>query len=217
MTNWAVFDIDGTLLPGASLERLFLSKLLREGILTGRQIVYFALEWLKLAPHTGGIKALKQNKAFFRNLPADRVKAFGKSFFKESMRHRFSEKGLKQVRECREAGYHIMLMSGAPFFLVENLAKLIQPDYVVAARLEVQGGHFTGKMEQPHPYGIEKKRYLLNLQESLAIDFSHSVVFANHFSDIHHMELFGKAVAINPGWRLRRHALKQGWKVEYWR
>ncbi|GEM_PF-1053044 len=217
MTNWAVFDIDGTLLPGASLERLFLSKLLREGILTSRQVVYFALEWVKLAPHAGCINALKQNKAFFRNLPVDRVIAVGKSFFTESIRPRFSEKGLKQVQDCREAGYHIMLMSGAPFFLVENLVKVIHPDYVVAARLNVQAGRFTGKLQQPHPYGMEKKRYLLNLQDALTIDFSNSAVFANHFSDIHHMELFGRVVAVNPGWRLRRYALKQGWKVEFWR
>jgi len=217
MNNWAVFDIDGTLLPGTSLERLFLSKAFREGILTARQVAYFALEWLITVPQTGCLKALKQNKAFFRNLPAEKVKAFGKLCFEEEILPGFSRQGLERVRACRETGYRILLMSGAPLFLVKNLEEVLHPDYMVAARLEIQAGRFTGRLEQPHPYGLEKRRYLLNLEKTLPIDFANSVVYANHSSDIYHMHLFGKAVAVNPGWKLRRYARKQGWDIEYWR
>ena len=41
MTRWAVFDIDGTLFPGGSLERRFLRRMLAEGMLPPQNIARF--------------------------------------------------------------------------------------------------------------------------------------------------------------------------------
>ncbi len=65
-----------------------------------------------------------------------------------------------------------------------------------------------------HPYGERKTIILKALAQKLSIDFTQSIVFANHHSDYHHMLLFGEAVAVNPTARLKKFAQKHHWKID---
>jgi phosphoserine phosphatase len=67
-----------------------------------------------------------------------------------------------------------------------------------------------------HPYGSRKRDVLCAVADTLAIEFAESVVFANHHSDIPHMELFGHSIAVNPTARLRAIAKRRGWDVRRW-
>jgi phosphoserine phosphatase len=73
-----------------------------------------------------------------------------------------------------------------------------------------------GYVAGPHPFGRRKSAILQEAGQELEIDFSQSVVFANHHSDVHHMRLFGKAVAVNPTGKLKRLATASGWEIATW-
>ena len=112
-----------------------------------------------------------------------------------------------------------MMMSGSLDVLVENIREVCSPDYLICTELEIapgNSGRFTGRVVGLHPYGSRKKQILSNLQDKLEIDFGRSVVFANHHSDVHHMELFGEAVAVNPSPELKKIAQKRGWRIKLW-
>ncbi|NOX37353.1 MAG: HAD-IB family phosphatase [Calditrichaeota bacterium] len=216
MARWAVFDVDGTLLPGTSMEQLFALYLLKQGRIPLRNLFHFLIRAVRTVRTTRSLDGLKQEKVYFRGLPQLQIEQQAEVFFRERILPRLSTEGLDTVRTRRDQGFRILYLSGSPDFLLRGLQRHLPADYWLAATLEVQNGRFSGRLLKPHPYGQQKKLYLLELQSSLEIDFSQSVVYANHHSDVHHMELFAQAIAVNPTPRLQQIARQRGWPIVFW-
>ena len=227
MARWAVFDIDGTLLPGASIEARFLIRFRKEVRIPYRNwLAYFLKGMLSLLslPLSGTgnwLDGFKSNKIFLRGFLAQSVREFAQKFLEKHVIPLLSAEGLQTVETYRQRDYKIMLMSGSLDFLVESMREVYHPDYVVCTELEITSepnasGRYTGRIVGLHPMGMRKRKILSNLQKELDIDFSNSVVFANHHIDVHHMELFGGAVAVNPTPKLHNIAQKRSWRIERW-
>ncbi|MFC1556617.1 HAD family hydrolase [candidate division KSB1 bacterium] len=216
MAAWAVLDVDGTLLPGSSMEREFLKYLIRNRLIPFGNAPAFLMSGLRslfsIRPGTGFAK----NKSYIRNMPASLVNGYAKTCFQTNISPYLSHNGMENVRSLRSRGFKIMIMSGSPYFLVELLESIVHPDHIVSTGLEKENERFTGKISGIHPYGKRKKTVLMNLQAELDIQFEKSIVYANHHSDTFHMELFGTAVAVNPTRRLQALAEKQGWEIVHW-
>jgi HAD superfamily hydrolase (TIGR01490 family) len=216
MARWAVFDIDGTLLPDISMERVFLRYLLREKLLPFGNIASYLLRGLTAALLHGWEEAIKRNKVYLRGLRVSDIDTYAEACFHERIAPAIVKGGKQQIESLMQEGYRIMIISGAPSFLVRPLEPVVRPDVVISTELEVKNGCYTGRIEGPHPFGIAKRAILENMQKDLDLDFSASVVFANHHSDIHHMKLFGRAVAVNATPKLRKLASELGWEMAAW-
>ncbi len=215
MARWAVFDVDGTLLPQTSAERLFLKELINRQIITPAQVLTFSL--LLLPPfHSHWGEVLRANKGYFRGIPVANARRFSGWFFRHRLLPRLSPLGVAEVRRRKMEGYQIFLLSGAPQFLLEPLGLHLNADYILGCQLEQHNKRFTGRLNAPHPYGRYKRRYLLEVAPQLSLAFDQSVVFANHHTDALHMELFREAVAVNPTPSLAQIARERGWPVVHW-
>ncbi len=217
MTRWAVFDVDGTLLPDTSMEKIFIRHAVGSGLISpagGLRAMGMAARGL-LCGKFGA--TLRENKAYLTQLPVKRVEEFARRIFEAAIAPRLSQTGRENVARFRAAGYKILFLTGSPAFLANCLARHIRFDYLIATQLATQGGCFTGEISGLHPYGPAKRTLLLAAAPLLAIDFSNSRVFANHRSDIVHMTLFGRPVAVNPDAGLAAFARARGWPREVWR
>ncbi len=217
MAKWAVFDFDGTLLPGESFEKRFIEHLTRQRIIPFGNYLSYGLFALKGILRGRPVEGFKANKRYLKNLPEKEIRQEAEKFFRTEIQDRLSAAGRKRLEKLRKEGYRIMLLSGAPDILKAPLQSRFQPDFLLCARLQLRDGRITGELEGLHPYGKLKATLLNRLADSLDIDFRQSIVFANHHSDIAHMELFGTAVTVNPTRKLSGHARKRGWKIETWR
>ncbi|GAB4369551.1 MAG: HAD-IB family hydrolase [Calditrichia bacterium] len=216
MASWAVFDVDGTLLPGTSMERMFMKHLVQIRKLPLRNILfYFSRILLKLISEDL-TDAFKSNKYYLRRLPVETVREISQELIENEIWSAISSKGLETIDVCRRENYKIMLMSGSPDFLILPLEKKIGADYTIATQMRIEDGQFTGEIVGLHPYGIHKRHLLEKLSPKLKIEFEKSMVFANHHTDALHMELFGKAVAVNPTPKLEKIAGKRQWGIEWW-
>ena len=216
MARWAVFDVDGTLLPGISMEREFLRYLMRRRLLPpGNILLYIARGFLGVVAH-GWEEGIKVDKAYLGGLPVTDVAGYAEACFRNRIAPAVGREGRQEVETLRQAGFKIMIISGAPKFLVDLLDHTFHQDFTVATELDIKNERYTGTINGLHPFGARKRTILENLQEQLDIDFSASMVFANHHSDIDHMKLFGKAVAVNPDTRLFRTASELGWEIATW-
>ncbi len=215
MARWAVFDVDGTLLPHTSTEQEFFKHLLAQQMLPPANLGMFLLmsAWYTMCrqPHQ-----LKANKMYLRGFPVNATRRYGKRFFRRFLWPRFSRDGIAEVLHRHAAGYRIFILSGAPLFLVEPLRQKLPVDELLASQPEERNGRFTGWLAAPHPYAQQKRDYLLELAAPLEMDFHQSVVFANHHTDALHMELFGEVVAVNPTPRLESEAQQNGWRIVHW-
>lgn len=216
MARWAVFDVDGTLFPPSSMEKSFLILMMKKGIIPFINIFYYLTIGAIRSWQTGYEEGYKNNKLYLRDLPVIPVRKAAGAFVKTWVRPRLSPTGLQKMAECRKRGYKILIMSGSPDFLTCALSEYLQPDFTISAETEYQHNRFTGYLKNLHPYGERKTRLLSQNQEVLQIDYSQSIVFANHDADIHHMQLFHTAVAVNPTPGLQDFARRAGWHQEKW-
>jgi len=216
MAAWAVFDVDGTLLPRTSMERMFWRHLLRCRQFPARNLIHFVLRGLDGALRTGFDGLLKSNKSYVRGLTVAGVRPLAADCYQLRIAPRLAQKGKEAVESLRRQGYKIMIISGAPDFLAERLRADYAPDLIVSSGLEIESGRYTGRLSTPHPYGERKRSILSDLAQTEDLDFARSIVFADHASDIPHLALFGQSVAVNPKRGLRRQARRRGWKVVRW-
>jgi HAD superfamily phosphoserine phosphatase-like hydrolase len=216
MAKWAVFDVDGTLFPSSSLEKEFISFMLRNGILPLENIFYYLLSGLLRAINQNFIDSFKSNKNYLKFISVKTIHQAGRKFIKRHIHSQISLIGLEKICFYRNHGYKVLIMSGSPDFLLNPLAGTFKQDYLICSEPEVKLNFYTGELHGLHPYGKRKTLLLKKLQKKLDIDFQKSAVFANHSSDIDHMLMFGKAVAINPAKKLLYFAKNRNWDIQNW-
>lgn len=213
--RWAVFDVDGTLLPGTSMEKMAVRRLGRTGIVTFPMLFRFVLTGLRDLCRAG-IPGFLRNKRYFQGLREDDLSAFAGEMVRRFVVPRIPSAAREEMEGLRRRGFRILLVSGAPDFMLHPLALAIGADAAIGTVLETGDGRFTGKVAGEHLYGSEKTAILKKKADELKLDFGKSVVYANDTADAEHMRLFGTAVAVNPRSGLRREAGRRGWKTVQW-
>jgi HAD superfamily hydrolase (TIGR01490 family) len=208
-----VFDVDGTLLPGTSCERLFFRHLMREGMIRLRNLVGFGLRGIELMPN-GLAFVLKANKGYLRGFSRGYIAEIGRVFFKEEVSHKISKKGIMQVKEHLRNGDRTMLLSGMPEFLLRNFSEYLEVDDYVGSVLEVNSDTFTGRTVGAFPLAQGKVEVLEPLLEKHRLSWPQVTAYADHGLDRFLLEKVGSPVAVNPREDLRRIAERRGWRIE---
>ncbi len=213
--RWAVFDVDGTLLPGTSMERMAVRRLVESGVVTASMLTRFLLSGLRDLARAG-IPGLLRNKDYFRGLRERDLSAFSEEMVRRVVVPRIPSAAREEMEGLRRKGFRILLFSGAPDFMLHPLALAIGADAAIGTVLETENGRFSGKVVGEHLYGPAKTAILKEKAAELELDFMKSVVFANDATDADHMRLFGTAVAVNPRAGLKREAGRKRWRVVRW-
>jgi HAD superfamily hydrolase (TIGR01490 family) len=200
----AVFDVDGTLVAGASLEARFIKFLWRYGELGAQD----------LARVVAGRSPVRANKAYLRGKDAERMRMIARDCFEQEIKRRLLPPALFRLRWHQEAGHAVVLLSGALDLLLEPLAAFLGVNAQVGTATETDGGRLTGRIAGEHPYNRAKVACLMSLTEARPFDLARSFAYANHYTDRHLLAAVGNPVAANPDRRLRGLALKRGWLIE---
>jgi phosphoserine phosphatase len=96
------------------------------------------------------------------------------------------------------------------------LARELGIDHVLATELEVQGGHFTGKLRAPMGYGHGKLVLAERLAAAQGFALDDATFYSDSITDLPLLERVREPVAVNPDARLRRLARQRGWRIETW-
>ena len=216
MAKWAVFDVDGTLLPKTSMEKWFITYAAKRRLIPLKNLFYFFSTALNFTLKGNWVNAVKGNKLYLKDLPVDRINKTSLLFFEINIVPALSADGKETIDRYRSQGYKILIMSGSPEFLTLSLENIFHPEKIISTNLETREDRYIGQISGMHLYGKHKTRILKNLQTELEIDFEKSIVFANHHADADHMDLFGEAIAVNPTQKLKSIAEERTWRIEFW-
>jgi HAD superfamily hydrolase (TIGR01490 family) len=123
---------------------------------------------------------------------------------------------LVALEHHRQAAHVIVLATGSTQYAAGPVARGVGIDHVLSSRLQVDArGVFTGK-----PAALCFGQHKVTLAEAWArdhgVDLSLSYFYSDSYNDLPMLERVGRAIAINPDARLRRHARKRGWPVIEW-
>ena len=212
MKKAAIFDLDNTLLKCRSSERSFFKYLVTHRIITIEDLFRFATAFLGRLFGLKGIY-VRENKFHLKGKDEEVVKNASAIFFKESLAPLISPEALKELKQKKQDGYTIILLSATLGFLLKHFKDHCGADIAVGATLASQNGRFTGKLEGILPYGRGKEIVLKKLAEEQEIDLSESFAYADRYADTHHIKHVGHPVAVNARGRFLRYAKKNNWRV----
>jgi HAD superfamily hydrolase (TIGR01490 family) len=212
----AVFDVDRTLVPVTTTERLFIRYLLRTHVIGWSVTVKTALFVLgsiarrRITP----FEAIRRQRAYLRGLSYSKMQAVAQQCFDSEIKPRLSQAGLDAIEQHKAQGHMIVLLSGSLDFLLRPLEKYVGADHLIAARMEVVNGRLTGRIDGDFPYGSHKAAFIQHFSEEHGLDFSQSYAYADHHTDHALLSLFGNPVVINPKPKMLEIARRKGWPVK---
>lgn len=116
------------------------------------------------------------------------------------------------IEEHHLAGRDVVIVSASGAEVVEPIAEMLGADRVIATRMEIEGGCYTGGIEY-YAYAEEKARAIEELAAELGYDLAESYGYSDSSTDVPMLEAVGHAHAVNPDKELRRVAAEKGWPV----
>lgn len=208
----AIFDVDGTLVPGSSVEVRFVRYLWAQRVLGPRQLLAYGWFCLRYAPRYRG-HLLKKNKAYLSGLREDRVRVLAADFVREALISALYMPAVKRLRAHKQAGDCVVLLSGTPQFLAEALATALNADIGYGAVCCCHNGIYRAAPLLRHPYGITKVEGAQHMADSLDVPLADAVAYGDSLQDAHLFRAVGEAVAVQPDKGLFAVATGEGWEV----
>ncbi len=207
----AVFDVDRTLLPGTTSERIFIRYLFRHRVIGVRTLTHMAVYLAASLPRMGPMEAIRRRRVYLAGQPADRVMALARQCYTEEIHPRISPAGRVAVAQHHAEGHITVLLSGSLDFLIAPMQADLGADHLIATHMAVEHGRFTGAITGLWPYGDTKALLIRHFAEQHGVDFPASYAYADHHSDESVLALFGNPVVVNPKTKMQQIAEERQW------
>jgi HAD superfamily hydrolase (TIGR01490 family) len=206
------FDIDGTLVSGASSEARFARYLWQQRALGARHILAYLWFCLRYFPRYRA-HVLKKNKAYLSGYNARHVAALAQAFVADALLPVLHAPTLERLRAHQTAGDCVALLSGTPQFIADALAAALGVEYAIGAACTMRGAHFTVRPPASHPYGPAKIDAAHTLARRAGLPLSRAIAYGDSISDTYLFRVVGEAVVVAPDRRLSAAAVGAGWEV----
>ncbi len=212
----AFFDVDGTLVS-TNIVHAFAFYAMNQGTIFGT-----ALRTARTALSLPALWVLDKanrkvfNEVFYRFYEVqteDRLRELSRELFREVLRPAIHAGTRHLLDEARRAGCRIVFVTGALDFTVEELARHLGADDLIANRMHFVQGVATGKVVPPIVEGAHKAVVIRDycVREGIALDRSHA--YSDSFSDYPMLAVVGHPAAVNPDLRLRNVARAYEWPI----
>ena len=116
------------------------------------------------------------------------------------------------IEEHSTAGRDVIIVSTSGSEVVEPIGWLLGADRVIATRLEVVDGKYTGNIDY-YAFAEEKARAIRELAVLDGYDLQDCYAYSDSVTDVPMLEAVGHAFAVNPDKELRKVALARGWPI----
>jgi HAD superfamily hydrolase (TIGR01490 family) len=217
----AFFDVDNTIMQGASLFHLARG-LYKRKFFHKRDIARFA--WQQAYFRVAGVEdpehvaeARQSALAFIAGHRVEELEALGEEIFDEAMAHRIwpGTRALAQMH--LDQGQRVWLVTAAPVEIARIIAERLGLTGALGTVAEHVDGEYTGRLVGDLLHGAAKAEAVRALAEAEELDLSRCAAYSDSFNDLPMLTMVGEPCAINPDSRLRDHARARGWRVRDYR
>src|SRR3954453_3831285 len=220
-TSAAFFDVDNTVMQGASIFHLARG-LHRRKFFTTRDIlgaawkqVYFRVVGIEDPEHVA--EARSAALAFIAGHTVEELESLGEEIFDEAMARRIwpGTRALAQLH--LDQGQRVWLVTAAPIEIATIIARRLGLTGALGTVAEHLNGVYTGHLVGEMLHGPAKGEAVLALAEREGLDLSRCSAYSDSYNALTMLSLVGDPCAVNPDAKLRSHAKSQGWRIRDYR
>ncbi len=211
----AFFDLDKTIIATSSATA-FSRGFLAEGLLTRRNVMRTAVAQLMYL--MGGADATQTERlraSLSRTVTGwevSQVSQIVAETLHEAIDPTVYAEAVALIEEHHAAGQDVVIVSASGSEIVEPIAAVLGADHVVATRMQVQDGRYTGDIDF-YAYGENKAEAIRELAVTHGYDLEASYAYSDSITDAPMLGVVGHGFAVNPDRALRRLAAENGWGV----
>ena len=210
----AFFDLDKTVIA-TSAASAFARPFLTGGLLSRRAMLRSAgaqLAFLLGSATEGRTERVRaQLSAMVAGWDVERVSAIVAASVQDAIGPVVYAEALDLVAEHHAAGQDVVVVSASSAELVRPIAALIGADEVIASRMGVADGRYTGEIAF-YAYGPAKAEAMRELARERGYDLAASSAYTDSATDAPMLAAVGHAYVVNPDRALRRLAALEGWE-----
>ena len=211
----AFFDLDKTIIARSST-LAFGPSFYRHGLISRNDVVRGVLAQLLFrlggASHQRMEKFRDQVSQVCRGWPADRVADIITRNLQDLIVPHLYDEAVALLTAHRSAGQDVVIVSTSGQEMVGPIGDLLGASTVIATRMEVADGHYTGQVEF-YAYGQAKADQVSSLARERGYSLPHSYAYSDSITDLPMLEIVGNPRAVNPDRALRKVAQQRGWPV----
>ena len=220
-TAAAFFDVDNTLMQGASIFHLARG-LHRRKFFTTREIVsaawkqaYFRVVGVEDPEHVAQTRV--SALSFISGHTVRELENLGEEIFDEAMAHRIwpGTRALAQMH--LDEGQRVWLVTAAPIEIAQIIARRLGLTGALGTVAEHEDGVYTGRLVGEMLHGPAKGEAVKALAEREGLDLAACSAYSDSYNDLAMLSLVGDPCAVNPDARLRAYARHQGWRIRDYR
>ncbi|HET6742860.1 MAG TPA: HAD-IB family hydrolase [Kribbella sp.] len=119
---------------------------------------------------------------------------------------------IELIEQHHRAGRDVVIVSSSGAEVVEPIGELLGADRVIATRMVVADGKYTGEIAE-YAYGPHKVTAIEALAAAEGYDLATSYGYSDSITDEPLLAAVGHPYAVNPDKALRRIAIERGWPV----
>jgi HAD superfamily hydrolase (TIGR01490 family) len=220
-TAAAFFDVDNTMMQGASIYYLARGMAARKYFTTG-DLVRFGAQQLKFRimaaedpAHVS--KARDTALAFVADWRVEDLERLSEEIFDELMADRIWAGSRALAQQHLDAGQRVWLVTAAPVELGRVIASRLGLTGAIGTVAEVENGVYTGRLVGDMMHGPAKAEAIEALARVEGLDLSRCSAYSDSVNDKPMLSLVGNAVAVNPDSALLREARERGWEIRDFR
>jgi HAD superfamily hydrolase (TIGR01490 family) len=210
----AVFDVDGTLFRRGLLPALT-RRLVNEGVFSERVREELSQDYYAWVERRGSYETYDELVVdlFLRELKGVSVAELRRCARVEVEAHgrRLHMYTRDIARRLKQAGYHLIAISGSPQEILDLFLKPLGFDRAWGTVLAQDEGRYTGEVLHD-PFG-NKRQVLEEFLKSADMNLEGSVGVGDTLSDVGFLELVHIPIAFNPNRSLFEVAQQRGWPI----
>lgn len=221
LTAAAFFDVDNTMVQGASIIHFARGLAARKYFTTG-DVAQFAWQQVKFRVSgkensedvaSGREKAL----SFITGRPTAELTRLGEEIYDEVIADKIwaGTRALAQMH--LDAGQQVWLVTATPLELAQIIAERLGLTGALGTVAESKDGVFTGRLVGDILHGLGKAHAVRSLAVREGLNLKRCTAYSDSHNDVPMLSLVGTAVAINPDTDLRELAKNRGWEIRDYR
>jgi len=222
LTAAAFFDVDNTMMMGASIFHFARGLAARKFINTGDLATFI---WRQLRFRVGGREpspeALQATRAqalsFVAGRPISEIVELGEDIYDELMVDRIWSGTRALAHMHLDAGQRVWLVTATPVELANIIARRLGLTGALGTVAENVDGVYTGRLVGDILHGEAKVQAVRALAVREGLDLWRCTAYSDSANDVPMLSAVGTAVAINPDAGLRDIARARGWEIRDFR